>query len=169
MNRCDCCSQVWRLERNIATRPGERKRGLQSFCQFVGKCATGRRLAIFAAAPSAIVALRLGRAIAGGGRGCRLVRATRRVLTFWWLCGIGAQQPVFQRGAVEAADDGRHFVGSGCFDKCESLGFLRFVIADYFNGIGHEIFGGQPLLDVIGSDPRGQIAKKNGKAHSVDC
>jgi hypothetical protein len=45
---------------------------------------------------------------------------------------------------------------------------LRFVIADYFDGVGHEIFGGEPLLDIVGCDPRREIAKENGKSHSVD-
>jgi hypothetical protein len=42
------------------------------------------------------------------------------------------------------------------------------VVADHLYGIGHQIFGGQPLSDVIGGDPCGKIAKKYGKAHSVD-
>ena len=46
-----------------------------------------------------------------------------------------------------------HFVGGGSFDKREALRFLRFVIADHFDGVGHQIFGGEPLLDVIGGDP----------------
>ena len=36
------------------------------------------------------------------------------------------------------------------------------------HGIGDQVFGGQPLFDVIGGDPGREIAKKNGKTHSVD-
>jgi hypothetical protein len=43
---------------------------------------------------------------------------------------------------------------------------LGFVVADHLDGIGDEVFGGEPLFDVIGGDPSGQVAKKNGKAHS---
>ena len=63
-------------------------------------------------------------------------------LPFGGCAGIGAQQPVFQGGAVKTADDGLHLVAGGRFDKCEALGFLRFVVSDHFNGIGHQIFGG---------------------------
>ena len=35
--------------------------------------------------------------------------------------------------------------------------------------LGHtvEVFGGQPLLDIIRGDPDWEVAKKYGKAHSV--
>ncbi|MEI9977261.1 MAG: hypothetical protein WDO73_37545 [Ignavibacteriota bacterium] len=41
------------------------------------------------------------------------------------------------------------------------------MVSDHLYGIGHQIFGGEPLFDVIGGDPRGKVAKENGKAHSV--
>jgi hypothetical protein len=42
------------------------------------------------------------------------------------------------------------------------------VVADHLYGIGYQIFCGQPLLNIVGGDPSGEIAKKDGKAHSVD-
>jgi len=47
------------------------------------------------------------------------------------LCRVGPQQPVFQRGAIEAANDGLHLVVGRRFDKCEALGFLGFVVSDH--------------------------------------
>src|SRR6476469_2752846 len=92
----------------------------------------------------------------------------RRVLALRRLCRARAQPPVFEGRTVEPADDRLHFVSGGSLDKCEALGFLRFVIADHFHSVGHKIYGGQPLLNVVCSDPGGKVAKKNGKAHSVD-
>jgi len=60
-----------------------------------------------------------------------------------------------------------HLIWRGRFDKGETLGLLRFVVADHFNGIRYEVFRGQPLFNVIGRDPRREITKKYGKAHSV--
>jgi hypothetical protein len=42
------------------------------------------------------------------------------------------------------------------------------VISDHFDGIGHQIFGGQPLLYIVSGDPGREITKKYGEAHSVD-
>ncbi len=98
---------------------------------------------------------------------CYRLRSTA-FLALRGLRRIGSQQTIFQRRTIETANDRGHFVGGWRFDKCEALRFLRFVIADHLYGVGHEIFGGQPLFDVIGGDPCGEIAKKYGKAHSVD-
>ena len=70
--------------------------------------------------------------------------------------------------AVETADDGLHLVVSRRFDECEALGFLCLVVSNHLDAISYQIFGCEPLLDVIGGDPGGEIAKKNGKTHSVD-
>src|ERR1700722_15235493 len=42
------------------------------------------------------------------------------------------------------------------------------MVSDHLYGIGHQIFGGEPLLNIIGGDPRRKVAKENGKAHSVN-
>lgn len=76
---------------------------------------------------------------------------------------------VFKRGSIEAADNRLHFFLRGRFHKCEALRFLRFVVADYFDRICYQILCGEPLFNVIGRDPNGQIAQKYGKAHSVCC
>ncbi|HYA17723.1 MAG TPA: hypothetical protein VEF06_09670 [Bryobacteraceae bacterium] len=76
---------------------------------------------------------------------------------------------VFKRGSIEAADDRLHFFLRGRFHKCEALRFLRFVVPNYLDRIRDKIFGRQPLFNVIGGDPDGQIAQKYGKAHSVCC
>jgi hypothetical protein len=89
------------------------------------------------------------------------------ILPFRGLGSVGSQKTVFERRAIKAADDSLHFIRSGRFDKSETFRFLCFVIANYFYGIGYKIFGGEPLLNIIGSDPGGEIAKKHGKAHSV--
>ena len=86
-------------------------------------------------------------------RGLRL-----SVLAFWRLSWIGAQQAIFQRRAVETFDDGGHFVGGWRIDEGEAFGFLGFVVADYLYGIGDEVFGSEPLFNIVGSDPGGQVA-----------
>ena len=82
--------------------------------------------------------------IALGAAACCMRRrcSTRSILALRRLRGIRPQQPVFQGCAVKTADDGLHLVARGRFDKCEALGFLRFVVSDHFNGVGDQIFGG---------------------------
>jgi hypothetical protein len=41
------------------------------------------------------------------------------------------------------------------------------VIPDDLNRIRDEVFGCEPLFNVVSCDPSGQIAQKDGKAHSV--
>ena len=149
--------------------PMEARPELQNLSQFGCKGAPGRLLPVFAAAtPLAVRTLHTDAIRRSRLRhGCCLLRTTY-VLALRGLGGVGAQKPVFERGAVKAADDRLHLIGSRRFDKCETLRFLRFVIADYLDGIGHQIFGGEPLLNVIGGYPRREIAKKNSKTHSVD-
>ena len=140
---------------------------LQSLCQFGCKRAARGLVAIFSTASSAVGALMrvwCGCSLRSGG----LLHGTPFfIFTLRRLCGIGAQQSIFEGCAVKPANDGLHLVGGRCLDKSEALGFLRFVVADHLYGIGHEIFGGQPLLNVIGGDPGREIAKKYGEAHSV--
>jgi len=155
-----------------APEPGARGLVLQDFCQFRCKSAAGSLFAISAAtfpALRALLLLLLLRAVGGrsDGRLWRLLLRARSLFAFRRLRRVGPQQAVLQGRTIETPDYGGHFVGGGCFDECEALGFLRFVIANYFDGVSHQIFGGEPLLDVIGGDPCGQIAQKNGKAHSV--
>ena len=138
--------------------------GLQNFGEFSRKGAAGRLLAI---PPAALFAIGtdLG---AIHSSSCGLLRHGLTVLALRGLSGICAEQAIFQGCAVEAADNRGHFVSGRRVDEGEALGFLRFVVSDHFYAIGYQIFSGKPLLDVVGSDPRGEIAKKNGKAHSVD-
>jgi hypothetical protein len=142
---------------------------LQNLRQLGCKRTPGRLLPVFAAAsPLAVRPLRtdaVGRSRLLRG-GCLL--RTAYFLPLWGLGRVGAQKAVFERGAVKAADNRLHFFGSRRFDKGETLRFLRFVIADYFDGVSHKIFGGEPLFDIVGGHPRREIAKKNGKSHSVD-
>ncbi len=140
--------------------------GLQDFCQFSCKGATGRLLTVLAAAPFAVRALLDTVGIVGCGV-CGLGSAAG-LFAFGRLRRVGAEEPVFQRSAVEPANDGLHLVGGGRFNKSEALGLLSFVVADHLNRIGYEVFGGEPLFDVISGDPGRQIAKKYGEAHSVD-
>ena len=74
---------------------------------------------------------------------------------FGRLCRVGPEDFVLERSAVEAAYDRLHLVSRWRFDKRESLGFLRFVIPDYFNRVRDKVFGGQPLFDVVRSHPYG--------------
>ena len=126
---------------------------LENFGQLGCKRTTWSAVAIFAATLAAMRPLLVGFAIrrcmsssSWGGCGAP-------IFALWRLRRVGPQEPVFQRSTVEPANDRLHFVGRGCFDKSEALGFLRFVVSDHFNGIGHEIFGGEPLLNIIGCDP----------------
>jgi hypothetical protein len=98
----------------------------------------------------------------GAGGGSRnLDSAFRR------LRRVGSEDFVLERGSVEAANDRLHLVSRGRLDKRESLGFLRFVIPDYFNRVRDKVFGGEPLFNVVRSDPNGQITQKDSKTHSV--
>jgi len=158
--------------RNLAHAPEPEARGpLQNLCELRRKRAAGGLLAISASTFPALRTLLLGLLLrTDRWRSCRWLWRlwpTRGILAFRWLRRVGPQQAVFERRPIETADDGGHLIGGRRFDKCEALRFLRFVITDYFDAVGHQIFGGQPLLDVISGDPRGQIAQKNGKAHSV--
>ena len=89
----------------------------------------------------------------GGGGGWLHAARHFFFLALRRLRRVGSQQPVFQRRAVEAADDRLHLIIGGRFDKSEALGFLRFVVSDHFNGVCDKIFSGQPLLDIVGRDP----------------
>src|SRR5581483_1091149 len=108
-------------------------------------------------------------AVTGGSSVRRSPTAGRAALPFGprRLGGIRAQQAILQRGAVEPADDGVHLLRVGRFDKREALGLLRFGIADDLNCVRDQVFGCQPSLDIVRSDPGGQVAQKDGKTHSV--
>src|ERR1019366_1176514 len=165
---CDWCSQVWTARQGWPAPPGGARAGLQDLRQLGSKRAARRLLAISSTSFFAIGSL-----FGSEGSGCRGLlwrrrRSTRCILAFRRLRRIGAQQPVFQGGAVKTANDRLHLVVGGRFNKCEALGFLRFVVADHFDAIGHKIFGGQPLFNIVGGDPGREITKKYGEAHSVD-
>ena len=57
------------------------------------------------------------------------------LLRFRGLCGIRAKKTVFQRCAIEAADDGLHLLAIGSFNKREALRFLCFGVPDYLYAI----------------------------------
>ena len=80
---------------------------------------------------------------------------------------IGAQQPVFQRGTVETADDQIHLFRVGCIDEGEPLRFLGLRIADYLDVIVDEVFCVKPGLDVVLRNPDRQISKEHCETHSV--
>jgi hypothetical protein len=82
---------------------------------------------------------------------------------------VGPKDFVLERGSVETANNRLHFVLCRRFHKRKAFRLLRLVVPNYLNRIRYEIFGGEPLFNVIGGDPDGQIAQKYGKAHSVSC
>ena len=73
----------------------------------------------------------------------------------WRLRRVGAKQAVFEWRTIEAADDRVHLFAVRGFDKRESLGFLRFVVADDLNRIRDQIVSREPLFDVVGGYPHG--------------
>ena len=151
---------------------GKNRRCLQRFGQFGGEGALGFRVAlsgaaIAAAAVGAAVSaaisctsgwcsgialgsarIRSGSASGSGGSG-------RGGRPFGRLGRISAKNLVFERRSVETADDSLHFIRRGGLDKRESLGFLRLVVPDHFHGIRDEVFGGEPLFNIVRSDPHG--------------
>jgi hypothetical protein len=139
---CDWCSQVWTADQGWPAPPGRARPGLQDLRQLGSKRAARRLLAIPSTTLFAIGTLFGSDGIGGRGLLRRRRRSTRSILAFRRLRRIGAQQPVFQGGAVKTPNDRLHLVIGGRFDKCEALGFLRFVVADHFDAIGHQIFSG---------------------------
>ena len=83
------------------------------------------------------------------------------------LSGIGAQQAIFERSPVKAADDGVHLLRVRGIYERESFGFLRLGIADHFNCVRNQVLGSKPGPDIVRGHPGGQIAQKNGKTHST--
>jgi len=80
---------------------------------------------------------------------------------------ISAQHPVFQRCAIEAADDGLHFFRIRCVDEGEALRLLRFGVANDFYVIVDEVFRVEPGFDVILGHPDRKISEENGITHSL--
>ncbi len=80
---------------------------------------------------------------------------------------IGAQKTILKGRPVKAANDRVHFLGVRRVNKREALGLLRFGVADYLNCVRDKVLGAQPALDIVRSDPSGQVAQKYGKAHSL--
>ena len=142
--RCALVSQVWRgiLEEPTAPEPVPARVELQCFREFVCKSAAGGLLAITSGTAAPIGALcaallRTRCAACGGGL---MGRPARRIFALGRLRGIRAQEAIFERGAIEAANDGLHLVAGGRLDECEALRFLGFVVSDHFDGIGDKIF-----------------------------
>jgi hypothetical protein len=111
-----------------------------------------------------------GAAIPGAGSR-RTHRPSRRPLALTLRPGglrrIGAEQAVFQGRAIKPADNRVHLLRVGSIDESEALGLLRFGIADHFNCVRNQIFGGEPSSDIVRGHPNGQVAQENGKTHSM--
>jgi len=107
------------------------------------------------------------RSCGGGGSAIHLTGRTRPGTFRSRRLGlIGAQQAVFQRRAIKAADDQVHLFRVGCVDECESLGLLRLGIADYFDIVVYEVFCVKPGLDVVLRNPDRQVSEEYCEAHS---
>ena len=111
-----------------------------------------------------------------GNWGLLLLRTThtytfRRFLTlgFRRLGGVGAEQTIFERGSIKAADDRVHFFVVWGVDESEALGFLSFGISDDLNSVGNQAFGGKPRPDIVRGHPDREVSEKYGKAHSYCC
>jgi hypothetical protein len=103
------------------------------------------------------------------GRAIHLTRSTRcRAGPFGpgRLRLIGAQQAIFERRAIKAADDRVHFFRVGRVDKGESLGLLGLWVADHLDIVVYEVFCVKPGLDVVLSNPDRQVSEENCKTHS---
>jgi len=87
----------------------------------------------------------------GGGCG----RRTLDSAALGGLRGIGPKNFIFERGSVETANNRLHFVRCGSLDKRESLGFLRFVVPNYFDRIRDKVFRREPLFNIVRSYPYG--------------
>ena len=96
-----------------------------------------------------------------GGLGCALRLAFRR------LGRIGTQQPVFQWGSVESSNNRTHLFLIWCFDKSESLGFLRFGVTNHLDRISDQVVCGKPRLDIVGRHPDREISEEYRKTHSL--
>ena len=79
---------------------------------------------------------------------------------------IGAQQAIFERCAIETADDGVHLFRVRRIDEGESLGLLGLWVADHLDVVVHEVFCVKPGLDVVLRNPDRQISEEYCKAHS---
>jgi len=85
----------------------------------------------------------------GGGGRCSI----RRELALSRLCRVGAKQLAFERRTVKTTDNVLHLIRRGGLHEREAFGLLRFVVADDFDGIRHQIFRRQPSFDVVSGDP----------------
>src|SRR5262245_37263035 len=120
--------------------------GLEGFGEFFGEGAVRTAVAGL---------LATGRPVATAARGALFVSGVllRNVARRWTAGGPGlalglrrlrricAKQSIFERGAIEAADDRIHLFGVRRFDERESLRLLRFRIADHFNRVRDQAFG----------------------------
>src|SRR5262249_54864607 len=127
--------------------------GLEGFGEFFGEGAVRTAVAgLFAA----------GRLVAAAARGTLFVSGVLlRSVARRWAAGsslalrlrrlrwIRTKQTIFERRTIEAADDRIHLFGVRRFDERESLRLLRFRIADHFNRVRDEAFGGEPAPDVV--------------------
>src|SRR5690348_15727213 len=115
------------------------------------------------------------RALVGRRRSLRMAVALRRThrpallpLRLGRLRRVGAKQPVLQGSAVKTADDGVHLLRVRRVNEREALRLLRFRIANHFNCVRNQVLGAKPALDIVRGHPSRQIAKKDGKTHSID-
>ena len=128
---------------------------LKDFRQFRGKSALRFVLALSSSAT-------LGRPIAGSaigslfrwfGDACGRRRALDSALG--GLRGVGPKNLIFERRAVETANNRLHFVRRGSLDKRESFGFLRLVVPNNLNRIRDKVFRREPLFNIVRSYPYG--------------
>ena len=78
---------------------------------------------------------------------------------------IGAKQAIFERGAIEAADDGIHLFRVGCVNKSKTLGFLGLRVPNHLDIVVNEVFRVEPRLDVVFGDPDREVSEEDSKTH----
>src|SRR5579871_600978 len=148
--------------------PSGRCNVLESFGELFGECAgwtlrtslTARTLVLPAAAFTPGTG-RSGRSSIHGTAG-----TDARTFGFGRLGLICPQQSIFQRSAIEAADDRVHLFRVRRIDEGESLRFLRLWVANYFYVVVYKVFCVEPGLDIVLGNPDRQISEENSEAHS---
>ncbi len=145
---------------------------LKSFGQFRGECALSVRVPVFwDDDPDALRRrlLKAGTLLRPCSRRTTCRDRTANGGALRRLSRVCPQDFVLEWSTVEAANNRLHLVSGWRFHECESFGFLRFVVSNYFDRIRDQIFRRKPLFNVIGGDPDRQVAQKDSKTHSFSC
>lgn len=79
---------------------------------------------------------------------------------------VRPEEPVFQRCAIESADDQIHLFRVRRVDEREALGLLSLRVADHFDIVEDKVFCVEPRLDIVFGNPNRQISEKYGEGHS---